>query len=250
MIVKRRHFYDVDSYHKVRLRNIRGSSILNSYRGAAVINSRVIRDLNKSKNRFNFRNIEVKRKPHRSVVKKIQHLTPDRKHLIKGKGDLIKAKARKITPGKRVKTISLKKSGASGKIISTGKIRTPEKIRIKKGLRKTPGSVAKKVWPRQGVDRSGLKVFQETKLKGFKPHAKGQGFKPRTTVKSFTPKTRVRGYTLSPKIQRYTPATKIKRFTPKTKVRSYTPGTKTPRFSTRPKVQRSPRRSRIRMGRF
>ncbi|MCK5008981.1 MAG: FecR domain-containing protein, partial [Deltaproteobacteria bacterium] len=62
VVVKQKHFYGVDNYHKFRLTNIRGSSIVNSYRGAAVINSRVIRDFKKVKGRFNFRNIEVKRK--------------------------------------------------------------------------------------------------------------------------------------------------------------------------------------------
>jgi hypothetical protein len=272
VVVKQKHFYGVDNYHKFRLTNIRGSSIVNSYRGVAVINSRVIRDFKKVKGRFNFRNVEVKRKPHQSVTKRIQRRSPDRRRFIKEPGRGIQARAAKITPGKRVTQASIKKSGAKGKIISAGKIKKPEKIRLKEGLRKAPGSMDNKVRSK-GVGKPATKIAPGRKAKGYTPGTKMKGYTPGkkaqrstpgttpgTSVRRSTPGPKVHGYTPGRKMKGYTPGTSVqrslpgttpgtsvRRSTPSPQVRSFTPKTRGRGFTSQPRVPRSTTRSGFRM---
>jgi hypothetical protein len=183
VIVKRRHFYNVDNYSRVRLRKIGRSSIIDSYRGAPVINSRVIKGFKEMRNRFNFRNIEARRKPHRSIIKRIQHGKPDGRRLLKGRERVIKVRSRKITPEKRVKHTPIKTPGVSGKIIPTRKIKKPEKIRFKKGQHKTPMSIVKKVRSKPRVQRSITRTTPRTKMQRFTPRTKVQRSTTRLKVR-------------------------------------------------------------------
>jgi hypothetical protein len=72
VFVGHRNFWGVNNYHNHRVRNINRTTIINNYYGSHVVNNRVIRDFDRRRDRFNFVNTDVRMKPHRSVVERIE----------------------------------------------------------------------------------------------------------------------------------------------------------------------------------
>jgi len=72
IIVPQRNLYGVNSYGAVRVMNINHTTIINNYRGAPIVDNRVIHDYSSIKLRHNFANIDVREKPHRTVTERIQ----------------------------------------------------------------------------------------------------------------------------------------------------------------------------------
>ena len=220
VIINRRHFYGVDNYNKFRLRHIRGRSIIDSYRGTPVINSRVIRDFKRIKDRFNFGNIKVSRKPHRSVIERIHHRRIDGRQFFKGRGNTITSRSVKSTPEKRVKHTSFKKPGVSNKIISAREFKKPERIRLEKRQQRTPVSIANKRRPKPEVPKPISKIKSRIGAPKFTQKPKGD-----KSIKRVPPRMNVPRFSPSPKAQKLLP--------------SIIPRTKVPSFSSRPKVHRS-----------
>lgn len=72
VVVPHRHLYTVNNYRPVRITNISNTTIINNYRVAPVIGNNVIKDYETRRERHNFANIQVKEKPHRAVLERIQ----------------------------------------------------------------------------------------------------------------------------------------------------------------------------------
>jgi hypothetical protein len=208
VIVKRKHFYGVDNYNRYRIRKIGSDFVAGSYRGAPVINSRVIKGVKEMKNRFNFRNIEARRKPHSPFIKSIRYGKTDGRKFLKERGTRVQKRAAKVRYGKGVKRTPLKRPGT---------------IRPKRELYKAPKSVVRKARPRRGSRGPVLGRIPETKRERFRPgpQRSRRGIKQGSKPRSFTP---------GPSVKRSMPGA-----APRMKGRS---------FSPRPKVQRAPARSR------
>ena len=71
VVINQNNFYSVNNYHDVRVRNINRTTIINNYRPAPVVNNTVINNYTKINQRYNFTNVNVVNKPHRTVVNRI-----------------------------------------------------------------------------------------------------------------------------------------------------------------------------------
>lgn len=64
-------FHGHRGYQNIRITNINRTTIINNYYGSPVINNRVIRNLDQTRDRFRLTDSAVVNKPHRSVVERI-----------------------------------------------------------------------------------------------------------------------------------------------------------------------------------
>lgn len=72
VIVPQHNFYTVNNYRTVRVKNITGTTIINHYQAAPVVNDTVIKHYSSMRQRHNFANIQVREKPHKSVTERIE----------------------------------------------------------------------------------------------------------------------------------------------------------------------------------
>jgi len=72
IVVNQNNFYRVNSYRNVRVTNINNTTIINTYRAAPVVNKTVITNYDTNRQRYNYTNRPLDRKPHTSVVKRIR----------------------------------------------------------------------------------------------------------------------------------------------------------------------------------
>ena len=72
VVVNQGNFYGVNNYRNVRVTNINNTTIINNYRAAPVVNNTVINNFKSNRQRYNFTNSPVNRKPHNSVISRIQ----------------------------------------------------------------------------------------------------------------------------------------------------------------------------------
>ena len=196
IVIKRRHFYNVDNYNKVRIKHIGKNTIINSYRGAAVINSRVIKDFKEIRSKFNFRNIDVRRKPHGSAIKKIRHLKPGERQIIKSGSSEFKSSAAKLKPEKLVKYDHIKTLRVSDRIISSRIINKPREIRT--GVKKTQ--------LRPEMRKLKSRIVPNRKVQRLTPRMKGQ-----KSITGVVPKVGVQRLRPGPKARRSSPSLRLVR---------------------------------------
>lgn len=72
VIVPQHNLYTVNNYRPVRVTNINDTTIINNYRAAPVVNNTVVRNYSSTRQRYNFTDLHVKEKPHKSVTEKIE----------------------------------------------------------------------------------------------------------------------------------------------------------------------------------
>jgi len=72
IVVNQNNFYGVNNYRNVRVTNINNTTIINNYRAAPVVNKTVINNYDTNRQRYNYTDRQVDRKPHASVVKRIR----------------------------------------------------------------------------------------------------------------------------------------------------------------------------------
>lgn len=73
VVVPRSDFFGVRDYRSVRVHNIDRTTILNSYRPAPVVSEVIIPDWNRDRKRFDVDPTVLDRKPHQSVLTRIEH---------------------------------------------------------------------------------------------------------------------------------------------------------------------------------
>jgi hypothetical protein len=89
VIINRHNLYSVNNYRDVRIRNISNNTIVKKYRVVPVVNNTVINSYTSIRQRYNVTNVNVRRKPDRTVIKRIQQ-----NHLVSKQS--VNAQARKI----------------------------------------------------------------------------------------------------------------------------------------------------------
>ncbi len=72
VVVNQSNFWGVRSYTNVRIKNINKTVIINHYRPAPVVNQTVIKNYNVDRQRYHFTNVKVVKKPHQTVVNRIE----------------------------------------------------------------------------------------------------------------------------------------------------------------------------------
>jgi len=70
VIIHKNNFHRVNSYKKVRIRNINNSTIINRYRAVPMVNNAVINDYRIIRKGYNFSNVRVTQKPRGTVIKR------------------------------------------------------------------------------------------------------------------------------------------------------------------------------------
>ena len=81
VIINRHHLHNVNNYRHVRIRHANKNNILQRYRVAPVVNHTVINNYNNIRQRHNFTNVNVIKKPDRKVIQRIR-----RNHRVAKKG--------------------------------------------------------------------------------------------------------------------------------------------------------------------
>jgi hypothetical protein len=120
-----RDFWGVDNYHRHGVRNINRTTIINNYYGSPVVDRRVIRDLDSRRDRFHFVNREVRFKPHRSVVERI-----DRNQRLAARQDKIEARAllrdtRSVRQGNIDRSVKVERPRVSNRLVSADSMNRP-----------------------------------------------------------------------------------------------------------------------------
>jgi hypothetical protein len=137
VIINQRNFYSVRNYNSVRVTNINRNLISTRYHGAPVINNRVIRDYDRNRNRFKFTNAEVRHKPDRSVVNRINHnrqITKRDEHL---RGKTVRDDVRNLNSGKPVKGAKIGAPKVKSKLDTGRQVhRSEPKQKVKEGALK------------------------------------------------------------------------------------------------------------------
>jgi len=72
VVVPQRDFYTVNNYKTVRVKNINNTTIINNYQAAPVVNNAVVTNYSTTKQKYNFANVQVKEKPHKTVTERIE----------------------------------------------------------------------------------------------------------------------------------------------------------------------------------
>ena len=113
VVVKQGHFYTVNNYKNVRIKNINNNVEFDKYRRIPVISDRVVKNLHDIKQRYNFTNTPVGHKPHHSVEERIKY-------------NQAQARQAEKEPGREIvqRTARMRKGG----IDSGGTIKTPEVV--------------------------------------------------------------------------------------------------------------------------
>jgi hypothetical protein len=132
VIVKQKNFYNVNNYSRVRIRGIKRNSFIDSYRGAALINNRVIKNFNKMRQRFNFRNIDARKKPRLSVHKKSRHNKSEGRYFLRDAGTITRKRATKVKPVVPARHTHFKTPRIIHGIAPARAVKKPEKTRFKK----------------------------------------------------------------------------------------------------------------------
>jgi hypothetical protein len=100
IVVNRDKFYRTSNYSDFRINNITRNTITENYRAAPVVNDRVINNYRDIKERYNFINTEVRRKPHELVSNKIQRNENPSHQVTKVTATAYKQTVRKSKPGR------------------------------------------------------------------------------------------------------------------------------------------------------
>ncbi len=125
VFVGHRNFWGVDNYHGHFVRNINRTTIINNYYGSTVVDRRVLRDFDRRRDRFNFVNREVRFKPHRSVVERI-----DRNRRLAVRQERIEARqlmreARGVREGRLDRSSRVERPRVSNRLVSADRVDRP-----------------------------------------------------------------------------------------------------------------------------
>jgi len=149
-VIDQKHFYRVDNYRHAGLRKFKDGK---NYRMTPFAGN-TLKNHHKTKNRFQFTNVQVKRKPDRSVIAKIKENGLKRIKVAKARNDLMQKKVSKIirAKGEQKKRIVLPDSKQRKKGIE----------KLKKSITDTSHKISKKKEEfRKTVQRTTKKVVKQ-----------------------------------------------------------------------------------------
>jgi hypothetical protein len=125
VIVNSSNFYGVRNYRNVRITNINRTVIINKYRGAPVVNRTVIKNYNNIRQRYNYTNVTVNRKPHHSVVERINRNQKISREVRTINSKSIRQNVERTKQGRFNPERRLKRSEVTNKLVSPDDVKKP-----------------------------------------------------------------------------------------------------------------------------
>jgi hypothetical protein len=185
VVVPQRDFYTVNNYRNVRIKNINNTTIINNYQASPIVNNRVIQDYSTTKQKYNFTNVQVKEKPHRTVTDRIE---ANQKTIQRGrieKASVLEQQTKGMQEGKINREAKIQQPKATNFIVPAQEANRPKsEIRLQqRELRRAardakdePGDQAVKPSPKPGrLTPKPEKIDDE---KTAKPVSRPEGISP------------------------------------------------------------------------
>lgn len=125
VIINRHHLYNVNNYRNVRIRHTNNDTILQRYRVAPVVNHTLITNYNNIRQRHNFTNVNVIKKPDRTVIKRIRQNYLVAKERVDVRTRKIQQKVTNISRGQLVERAGTKTPRVKNTLISANRVNRP-----------------------------------------------------------------------------------------------------------------------------
>jgi len=126
IVVNRDRLYSSRNYRDSRLANISRETITRDYRAAAIVDDRVLDNYKTIRERHNFGNIEVERKPHEVVRDRIQHNEKLSRQARKISSSAFLQNVRKSKPGRLDRDVSITQPKVGNKLVGLGEVSNPK----------------------------------------------------------------------------------------------------------------------------
>lgn len=196
VVVPQRDFYTVNNYKTVRVRKINNTTIINNYQAAPVISNAVVNNHSTTKQKYNFANVQVKEKPHKTITERIE---TNQKVIKQGKiekASVIEQQVKGIKEGKINREAKIQQPKVTNYIVPANEINRPKsemKLQqkdIKKATREakeepgvSPKLPAKLVRPAKKPDgmetaKPGKAITKPAKVVPSKPAQKPEAVAP------------------------------------------------------------------------
>ncbi|HNY28400.1 MAG TPA: hypothetical protein PKH31_13570, partial [Candidatus Sumerlaeota bacterium] len=138
IIVEQNHFCDERDYSRVRVTNINRTTIINNYYAAPVVNNTVINNYTVNNNRYNYTNEAAKRKPHSSVLARIDR----NEKVIRGgrreKAIVVQGQVNSIPEGRINRDVKVAPPVVTERIVPVSEVSRPEsEVKFKQRVVKT-----------------------------------------------------------------------------------------------------------------
>ena len=126
VIVPQNNFYTVNNYRTVRVTNINKTAIINNYRTSPLVNETVISNYSAIKQRHNFANVEVREKPHRTIVERINKNQKIIQQGRREKGSVLQQQVKTIKEGKVNREASIQQPKVTNFIVPASEVNKPK----------------------------------------------------------------------------------------------------------------------------
>jgi len=125
VIVRKDNFSRVNNYRDHRETNINKATIINQYRSAPVVNNTVINNYTTNRQRYDYTDVTVKKKPHNTVVNRIQKNEKIIKEGNKESADLVHERVKKIPEGNVNKEVRVETPKSKNYIVPVTDVKKP-----------------------------------------------------------------------------------------------------------------------------
>jgi len=126
VIVPQNNFYTVNNYRAVRVTNINKTAIINNYRTSPLVNETVISNYSTIKQRHNFANVEVREKPHRTIIERININQKIIQQGRREKGSVLQQQVRTIKEGKVNRDTRIQQPKITNFIVPSSEVNKPK----------------------------------------------------------------------------------------------------------------------------
>jgi hypothetical protein len=139
VVVPQKNFYSVNNYKTVRVTNINNTTIIDNYSAAPVVDNTVINNYSTIKQRHNFANVEVKEKPHKTTVERINTNQRVIQQGKREKGSVLEQQVKSIQEGKVNREAKIQQPKVTNLIVPANEVNRPKsEIKLQqKELKKT-----------------------------------------------------------------------------------------------------------------
>ena len=143
VVIPQRNFSTVNNYRNVRVTNINNTTIINNYKAAPVVNNTVINNYTTNKQRYNFANVQVKEKPHTTVIKRINENQKVIQQGNKKKASVIEKQVKGIQEGKVNREARIEPPKTTNYIVPANQVNRPKsEIKLQQREIKRPARAA------------------------------------------------------------------------------------------------------------
>lgn len=162
VVIPQRNFYAVNNYRNIRVANINNTTIINNYKVAPVVSNAVINNYSTVKQRYTFTNIQVKEKPHKTVVDRINENQKVIQQGKKEKASVIEKQVKEIQAGKVNRESRIQQPKITNYIVPVNEVNRPKsEIKLQQKEIKIPAKGVSQDKPGE-VSKPSLKPGQPT----------------------------------------------------------------------------------------